>query len=227
MRTQCATRPMRHRGIAKRYPGSSLEDTNPPQGGFCFLRLPDLAQPRIISAMTSALFPMLLGSDWDALDECVRRIHGDAPHLRARGEADVGGAANLAARLLRRILGLPRPGTRRPFEFSIKRNGHCESWQRDFSGSLMRSVLDRTGGLLRERLGPMAFLFELRRDGNAIDWKLRGTRFFGIPLPRWMSGDVLSRSGSRDGRYAFEVDVQMALIGTLVSYRGWLEIADA
>jgi hypothetical protein len=48
----------------------------------------------------------------------------------------------------------------------------------------------------------------------------------GIPLPRWISGEVLSRSGSRNGRYAFEVDVRMPLIGTLVSYRGWLEIVD-
>jgi|SRR5690348_14731110 len=177
--------------------------------------------------MIPALFPMLLAGEWDALDEPVRRMHGDAPHLHARGEADVGGATNPMARLLRRILGLPSPGARRPLGFSIERNGHRESWQRDFSGSLMRSVLDRRGGFLRERLGPMAFLFELRRSGNAIDWKLRGTRFVGVPLPRWMSGDVLSRSGSLDGRYAFEVDVQMALIGTLVSYRGWLEIVDA
>lgn len=177
--------------------------------------------------MIPALFPMLLAGEWNALDESVRRMHGDARHLRARGEADVGGATNLAARLLRHVMGLPSPGTRRLLEFSIERDGHREIWQRDFSGSVMRSVLDPLGGHLRERLGPMAFLFELRRDGNAIDWKLRGTRLLCIPLPRWMSGDVLSRSGSRDGRYAFEVDVQMAVIGTLISYRGWLEIVDA
>ncbi len=177
--------------------------------------------------MVPALFPMLLGSEWDALDESVRKMHGDTPHLRARGEADVGGATNLVARLLRHVLRLPSPGARRPLEFSIERNWNREVWQRDFSGSLMRSVLDHAGGRLRERLGPMAFLFELRRNGNAIDWKLRGTRLLGVPLPRWMSGDVLSCSGFRDGRYAFEVHVQMALIGTLVSYRGWLEIVDA
>ena len=177
--------------------------------------------------MTPALFPMLLGSEWDALDEPVRLIHGDAPRLHARGEADVGGAANIAARLLRRVVGLPVPGTQRSLEFSIEREGAREVWKRNFAGSIMRSVLDPVGNHLREQLGPMAFLFDLHRDGDAIDWKLRGTRLLGVPLPRWISGEVLSRSGSRDGRYAFEVDVQMALIGTLVSYRGWLEIVDA
>jgi hypothetical protein len=177
--------------------------------------------------MTPALFPMLLGREWDALDEPVRRMHGDAPRLCARGEADVGGATNLVARLLRRMVGLPAPGTRCQLGFSIEREGNREIWKRNFSGSSMRSVLDSAGGRLRERLGPMAFLFDLHRDGDAIDWKLRSTRLLGIPLPRWMSGNVLSRSGSRDGRYTFEVDVQMPLIGTLVSYRGWLEIVDA
>lgn len=176
--------------------------------------------------MTPALFQMLLGSDWNALDEPVRRMHGDATRLRARGEADVGGATNIAARLLRRMVGLPVPGTRRSLEFSIEREGTREIWKRNFAGSTMRSVLDPAGSQLRERLGPMAFLFDLRRDGNAIDWNLRGTKVIGISLPRWMSGDVLSRSGSRDGRYAFEVDVQMPMIGTLVSYRGWLEPVD-
>lgn len=177
--------------------------------------------------MTPALFPMLLGNEWGALDKSVRRMHGDAPRLRARGEADVGGATNIAARLLRRVVGLPVPGPKCPLEFSIEREGVREVWRRNFAGSTMRSVLDPAGNHLREQLGPMAFLFDLHRDGDAIDWKLRGARLSGIPLPRWMSGDVLSRSGSRDGRYAFEVDVQMPLIGTLVSYRGWLEIIDA
>lgn len=177
--------------------------------------------------MTSALFPMLLGSEWDALDEPVRRMHGDAPNLHARGEADVGGTANIAARLLRRIVGLPAPGTQRKLDFSIQREGTREVWVRKFSGSIMCSVLDLSDGRLRERLGPMTFLFDLHRDGDAIDWQLYGTRLLGVPLPRWINGAVLSRSGSRNGRYAFEVDVQMPLIGTLVSYRGWLEIIDA
>lgn len=177
--------------------------------------------------MTPALFPMLLGSEWDALDEPVRRMHSDAPRLRARGEAEVGGATNIGARLLRHVVGLPVPGTQRPLEFSIEREGTREVWKRDFAGSTMRSVLDPAGNSLREQLGPMAFLFDLHRDGNAIEWKLRGTRLLGMPVPRWMSGNVLSVSGSRDGRYTFEVDVQMPLIGKLVSYRGWLEIIDA
>ena len=90
----------------------------------------------------------------------------------------------------------------------------------------MRSVLDRDGDFLRERLGPMAFRFHLRRSAEAIDWELRGSRFLGVPLPRFMSGHVLSQSGCEFGRYAFIVDVRMPFIGRLVSYRGWLELVN-
>lgn len=176
--------------------------------------------------MSAALFPSLLGADWNGLDASVRQMHGDAARVRAQGEADIGGATNWPARALRRLLSLPDPGTRRPVEFAIERHGSREIWTRNFAGSRMRSVLDRSGDLLRERLGPMAFRFRLHGSSQAIDWELRSTRLLGIPLPRRLSGQVLSQSGCELGRYAFKVDVHMPLMGTLVSYRGWLEIVN-
>jgi hypothetical protein len=38
-----------------------------------------------------------------------------------------------------------------------------------------------------------------------------------------MHGKVLSRSGFRDGRYHFSVDVRLPLLGQLIGYQGWLE----
>lgn len=176
--------------------------------------------------MSSALFPMLLGAEWNALDGPVRRMHGDTPRLQAHGEADVSGATNVPARLLRRLLGLPAPGPQRRLDLSIERSGSHETWRRNFAGSQMRSKLAPVGGRLRERLGPMTFRFALCRDHHAIEWQFCGARFAGLPLPRRMLGSVRSRSGSRDGRYTFEVDVRIPWIGNLVSYHGWLEIVD-
>ena len=79
-------------------------------------------------------------------------------------------------------------------------------------------------GSLLERLGPATLRFALRRDGDAIDWQLQGVRLLGLPLPRMLCGAVLSRSGMRDGRYAFDIDARLPLVGRLVAYRGWLEI---
>lgn len=173
-----------------------------------------------------ALFPALLGAEWNALHESVRKMHGDAAQLRAYGEADIDGSTAWPARTMRGVLGLPPPGARRRIEFTIARHDMREVWTRNFAGARMRSVLDQANGLLCERLGPMTFRFKLHRSRDAIDWELRSTRFFGIPLPRWMSGRVSSRSGAELDRYAFAVNVDLPLIGKLVAYRGWLAPAD-
>lgn len=173
-----------------------------------------------------ALFPALLGDDaWQRLPYAVQAMHGHAPQLRANGKADVTGAHHLPARWLRRLLGLPAPGPAQALTLTIERQGTREVWTRRFSHRCMRSVLDRRAGspLLYERLGPATLGFALRHDSDAIDWQLRSLHVLGLPLPRAMHGKVLSRSGFRDGRYHFSVDVRLPLLGQLIGYQGWLE----
>lgn len=180
--------------------------------------------------MTSdpALFPALLGERWHQLAMPVQQMHGNAPHVLARGAADVEGATNLPVRWLRCLLGLPEPGLQQLLEVTIERRGTREIWTRRFASKQMRSVLDRVTNspLLSERLGPITLHFELLRDDKFIDWQLRSAHMFGLPLPRALFGNVLSRSGAQDGRYAFHIDTRLPLLGRLVAYRGWLEIVD-
>jgi len=198
--------------------------------GFLVACLPpvqrNLHDPTMLS--DQALFPSLLGDHWHQLATSVQCMHGDAKRVVARGAADVEGTTHLPARCLRRILGLPEPGPQQALEVVIERNGTRETWTRRFALGQMRSVLDRVTDtpLLREQLGPITLRFELLRDNNVIDWRLRGARIFGLPLPRALFGEVLSRSGERDGRYAFDIDTRLPLLGKLIAYRGWLEIVD-
>lgn len=173
------------------------------------------------------LFPTLLGPDaWQALPAPVQRMHGSPVRIVAEGEADIEGASHLIARLLRRLLGLPEPAPRQTLRVVITPEGMQETWARHFVSRRMQSVLSRREGspLLYERLGPTTLGFILHRDGDAIDWSLHKVWVFGIPFPRACFGNVLSRSGCADGRYAFTVDTRLPLIGRLVAYRGWLEI---
>jgi hypothetical protein len=176
--------------------------------------------------MPPALFPALLGDDaWHALPPAVRVMHGATARLEARGVADVAGAGHLLARCLRRLLGLPAPGAQQALALTIERRGTRETWTRRFPGRTMQSVLDRRphSPLLYERLGPARLGFVLCRDGDAINWQLRSLHVLGLPLPRALRGRVLSRSGLREGRYHFRVDVQLPLLGRLIAYDGWLE----
>jgi len=178
----------------------------------------------------SALFPDLLGDDaWRQLPTAVRAMHGTTTTVHASGMADVAGAGHFPARCLRRLLGLPAPGQQQALQLTIERDGSRETWTRRFAGGQMRSVLTTSADnrQLHERLGPVTLCFELRRDGEAIDWQLHGVRLCGVPLPRALFGPVLSRSGAEDGRYAFRIDTRLPLLGQLVAYRGWLEIIPA
>jgi uncharacterized protein DUF4166 len=174
----------------------------------------------------TALFPSLLGdAPWHALPTAVQAMHGGEPMLQANGRADVTGASHLPARCLRRLLGLPAPGPQQPLALTIERHGTRETWTRRFTGRRMQSVLDRRADspLLYERLGPATLGFALRRDGDAVDWQLRSLHILGLPAPRFLRGEVLSRSGVRDGRYHFHVDVRLPWLGLLIGYQGWLE----
>lgn len=183
----------------------------------------------MIRAMAArALFPTLLGRHWQALAAPVRRMHGGEALVLARGNAWVEGASHLPARILRRLLGLPEPGAGQALELTIERHAGHEIWTRRFAGSQMRSRLSPSpdGLRLHEQLGPVTLQFQLRRDHDTIQWQLRGGRLLGLPLPRACFGSVLSCSGAKDGRYAFQVDTRLPLLGRLVAYRGWLEVVD-
>lgn len=189
-----------------------------------FARSP--AIPHYSRMPPTALFPCLLGEDiWRSLPAAVQAMHGGTPTLRANGLADVAGAGHLPARCLRRLLGLPPPGPRQVLALTIERHGTREVWTRRFSGRCMQSVLDRRSdsALLYERLGPATLGFALCRNGDAIDWQLRNLHVLGVPMPRSLRGRVLSRSGVRDGRYHFSVDVRLPMLGQLIAYEGWLE----
>jgi hypothetical protein len=48
-------------------------------------------------------------------------------------------------------------------------------------------------------------------------------RFLGVPLPRRLHPRVRTLESERDGRYRFEVEAHLPLLGLLVRYTGWLE----
>lgn len=185
-------------------------------------RLRKMARMPTPAALFRTLLPL---NDWLHTAPAVQRMHGEGRILRASGQADVVGETRPVARLLRRLLSLPEPGAGQAITITIERHSTHERWSRQFLRGRMCSTL-RAGndGLLHERLGPATLRFALRRDGDAIDWQLQGVRLFGLPLPRALCGTVLSRSGARDRRYAFDIDVRLPLLGRLVAYRGWLEI---
>lgn len=179
--------------------------------------------------MENGLFPALIGHErWIILPPAVRRMH-DGTNVDARGVSTVEGAMTIGARVLRRLLRLPEPGSSATLRFSLTADSDGEQWTRFFASRRMQSRLDRSPlgqGWLRERLGASTLHFELVTTPIGVDWRIRAMRIGGLPVPHlWLRGIVAS-SGERDGRYHFRTAARLPLVGLLVAYEGWLERVD-
>ena len=74
-----------------------------------------------------------------------------------------------------------------------------------------------------EQFGPFAFDLELPlADDGRLSQVIRGARFLGVPLPRFLWPYCVSSEFEQDGRYHFDVMIGLPLVGRLVRYRGWL-----
>jgi hypothetical protein len=92
---------------------------------------------------------------------------------------------------------------------------------------VFRSLQYERRGRLFERVGPISLAFALDAGPNGLSLRLTGVRLLGVPLPRWLHPNVRTLESERDGRYRFEVESRLPLLGLLVRYSGWLEKATA
>lgn len=183
---------------------------------------------RVLPHPSAGLFPRMLGPAWEQLPASVRRLH-DGAAVHARGTARVDGDAHWRARLVRAIAGLPPPAGMIELTLEIRAHATGESWLRRFGRRPMRTELRasaRHAGALEEQLGPARLTFAFEVIDARLHWIAREVRVLGVALPmRWFRG-MRASCGEERGRYAFDIDVRLPLVGRLVAYSGWLEPVD-
>src|SRR5690242_11433125 len=112
------------------------------------------------------LYRTVLGEAWQGLPEPVRALHALPAGGSASGRADVEGAIRPVARLVARLIGLPRSAQGVPVRLTIAARGIREVWTRDFAGRSFASIQELAGspGRLVERFGPVALDLRLIPD---------------------------------------------------------------
>ena len=170
----------------------------------------------------------VLGSQYEALPAAVRRFHRLAGHHVLSGEVTTDAPSTAGAWLLALCLGTPRRATQGPIRFVLETTASDERWTRHFPAQTMYSVLRDEDGRLHERLGAAALTFTLGvTPAGKLAMMLTELRFLGLPCPRWLLPQLVAEEGGEADRFHFEVRASVRLIGTVASYRGFLELPRA
>jgi len=169
-----------------------------------------------------SLYQRILGAAFDALDPVLQRIHDLRSTKRYAGYCDIESDDTFMARMVAKSARLPGRSANVAVTVTMNCRDGSEEWVREFGSHRMRSVLEFSGGRLRERLGLVVFTFDLKATTNRIDWHLVTARLWPIPIPITRMLKCSASESVADGRYTFEVKARVRGVGMVVHYRGWL-----
>jgi hypothetical protein len=175
--------------------------------------------------MSPPLYRRLLGPGFEALPARVRELHDLDGVSVWEGRAKVERGRSLLARIAAALSSLPPDADDCPLRVTFEAVGGREIWTRQFADARFRSVQYEAGGLLRERAGPTTFVFTPVASAEGLALRLDGFRILALPMPRLLHPAVRTFESEREGRYRFEVEARLPLVGLLVRYAGWLEPA--
>jgi hypothetical protein len=176
--------------------------------------------------MSEPIFPSLLGDEFHDLPEALQELHRGDRSTRWQGTASVRGPRNFAGRIVAALVRLPAHDCRTDARVDIEVTTAGETWTRSLGGRTFRSHLSpgsgREAGLMRERFGIVTVVMEIAWKDGKLWFVPRRWRIGSLPLP----GVLLPRGDSfecvREGLFAFDVRVEMPLIGLIAAYKGTL-----
>ena len=180
--------------------------------------------------MNPSAIASVLGDAFARLPVEVRNAHGgETLVLTGQANADVGGGWIPA--LIRTLFGFPRPGRHMPVSiaFSTDASG-CDSWQRDFDGRRYSSTMEpgtgRRAGLLVERQQLFTWVFRLSVNAERhLILDVVAADFLGIPMPWVLAPRCHAFETGHDGKFTFDISVDLPLFGRLIRYWGVMDIA--
>jgi hypothetical protein len=172
------------------------------------------------------LFRRLLGDAFARLPLPVQRLHSLHGVQEFSGRATVERGRSPLARIVGRLIGLPRPGLELPARITITASPVGETWERRIGSGRFRSHLREGRGaqaqLLVERFGLATMTIALVREGERLNYVVRGWRLLGLPMPRRLAPTGETFESAEDGRFRFDVAIRLPFAGLLARYRGWL-----
>ncbi|MFK7842043.1 MAG: DUF4166 domain-containing protein [Sphingorhabdus sp.] len=172
------------------------------------------------------LYRRVMGQDFDLLPPAVQYAHEVLGDHGMIGSTQVIRGRNALAVLVARLFRFPDSGTNLPAHVHMREEKGVETWVRNFDGQRFASTLCQMGNLLSERFGPFNFAMALRRTNDGLSMHMRKAYFLGMRFPLALAPRIQAREYEADGRFHFDVDIALPVIGRIILYQGHLQPMD-
>ena len=153
-------------------------------------------------------------------------MHGGSGERRWYGVAEVRRGRGPLANAIAACLGFPKAARQVSVTVTLSSDAEGERWTRDFGGSKFSSFQSARAGrderLAVERFGHVCVGLALVVDRGRLYLVPRRWTLMGIPMPRCLLPSGTSFETEEDGRFRFDVEIAVPLIGLIVAYRGTL-----
>jgi Domain of unknown function (DUF4166) len=170
-----------------------------------------------------SVYRRLLGDQFAILPPVLQALHGGREASVWRGRADVERGASRLARLLASLFRLPPAGLAQPLTVMFEPIGDREIWTRNFGPHQFRSVQFAHAGQLHETVGVSRLIMRVDTGASGLQLTMLAVRVLGMPLPSSLAPRIRAQETERNGRFHFDVEASLPVIGRLVRYHGWLE----
>ncbi|HKU95281.1 MAG TPA: DUF4166 domain-containing protein [Vineibacter sp.] len=182
---------------------------------------------RSASDEAKPLYERCIGAAYDLLPAPIARLHDLTSAAMWHGRADIKGAQGIVARFAAHVFGFPATNPDVPVSVAFSVRDGVETWRRTFGRQSFVSVQHAAAGgepgVIVERFGAVAFAMQAAASAHGIDLHLCRGSVLGVPLPRFLWPRIVANERADDaGRFRFDVEIGLPVIGRLVHYRGWL-----
>jgi len=177
------------------------------------------------AVVRQGLFERALGAGWRELPDVVKRGHELERGLHGEGAFDVTLGASWIARLVARVMGMPRAGRELATRLDVTPDGDELVWRRNFGGTSFDSRMYAIdGGRIAERRGLVELCLRVTAEGGAVVYRCEGARVrlgaLAVPMPSFFAPRVEGRVWADGDAMRTRIHIAALLIGTIVTYEG-------
>lgn len=171
-----------------------------------------------------ALFSQVLGDNFKSLPAALQEGHKVLNTKIMQGRVEITRGTNPLTNLMANIIGFAKTQTDTPISITMDIRNGKEVWTRTIDGKPFRSTLSLgpKPNEIYEQFGPIKFKMLFRVENQKLHYDIVSASIYGIPYPKSFLPKSATHERQEHGKFIFDVDISLPLLGRLIAYKGWL-----